>query len=434
VTTRADAAGLKAVLRRRPVVAWALYDWANSAFATTVMAGFFPVFFKQYWNVGVDAATSTFRLGLTNGIASACIAVSAPVLGAIADRSSARVRLLMLCTVLGAAATASLALIGQGNWLVAAGLFLLGAFGFWGGIVFSDSLMLHVARREEYDLVSGFGYSLGYLGGGLLFAINVAMTLKPHWFGLADAAAAVRASFVTVGVWWFVFALPLAFFVREQPTPPSPTMPRRTGLVRGAFSELAQTFREIRRYRPLLWFLAAYWLYIDGVNTVIKMAVDYGLSLGFESGDLLAALLLTQFVAFPAALGFGWLGSRIGPRNGIFVTLAVYAAVTCYAYFLRDVWDFYVLAVVIGLVQGGVQSLSRSYFARLVPEGKSSEFFGFYNMMGKFAAVLGPLLAGFVALATGNTRLSMLSILVLFIGGASLLVVASRAERVGSDS
>ena len=417
---------MSGVLRRRPVLAWAFYDWANSAFATTVMAGFFPVFFKQHWNIGVPVTESTFRLGLTNGIASAVIALTAPVLGAIADRGGARVRLLMAFTVMGAAATAALALVPAGHWVLAATLYLGASLGFWSGIVFNDSLLLHVAEPREYDLVSGFGYALGYLGGGLLFALNVAMTLQPGWFGLADAAQAVKASFVAVGVWWFVFALPLAWNVRE---PPARSHLGPLAAIRQGFGELAGTLREIRRYRPILWFLAAYWLYIDGVNTVIKMAVDYGLSLGFEAAQLLAALLLTQFVAFPAALAFGWLGSRIGARRGIFIALAVYGAATCYAYVLADVRDFYLLAVVVGLVQGGVQSLSRSYFGRLVPEGKSSEFFGFYNMMGKFAAVLGPLLTGVVAKLTGDPRLSILSILLLFVGGAVLLGAGARLER-----
>jgi UMF1 family MFS transporter len=417
---------MKSVLRRRPVVAWALYDWANSAFATTVMAGFFPVFFKQYWNAGVAATESTFRLGLTNGLGSLLVALMAPVLGAIADRSSARVRMLMGFTLLGAASTAGLALAGEGQWLLAAVLYLAASLGFWGGIVFNDSLLLHVAEPDEYDLVSGYGYALGYLGGGLLFAVNVAMTIKPEFFGLADAGAAVRASFVMVGIWWLVFSLPLAFHVREKRT----VQAVAPGLaIRRGFQELLGTLQEIRRYRPVLWFLAAYWLYIDGVNTVMKMAVDYGLALGFEATDLVAALLLTQFVAFPAALAFGWLGKKIGARRGIFLALTVYAAVTCYAYFIQDARDFYLMAVAIGLVQGGVQSLSRSYYGRLVPAGKSSEFFGFYNMMGKFAAVLGPLLTGIVARLTGDSRLGILSILLLFVAGASLLVAAARSER-----
>jgi UMF1 family MFS transporter len=408
------------------VVAWAFYDWANSAFATTVMAGFFPVFFKEYWNAGVVATESTFRLGLLNGLGAAVIALLAPVLGAIADRSSSRVRMLMMVTLLGCAATAGLALVAQGHWMAAGLLYMLASLGFWGGIVFNDSLLLHVAEPDEYDLVSGFGYALGYLGGGLLFAVNVFMTLKPQLFGLADAGEAVRASFVTVGVWWLLFALPCVLLVKERTTAASV---RPAQAVRQGLQELRGTLLEIRRYRPVLWFLAAYFLYIDGVNTVIKMAVDYGLSLGFGPADLMKALLLTQFVAFPAALAFGWLGRRIGARRGIFLALLVYAGVTCFAYFIASARDFYLLAVAVGLVQGGIQSLSRSYFGRLVPEGKSSEFFGFYNMMGKFAAVLGPLLMAITARLTGDSRLSILSILVLFVAGGTLLVLAARAER-----
>jgi len=414
------------VLKRRPVFGWAMYDWANSAFATTVMAGFFPVFFKQFWNAGVPATESTFRLGVASGVASLIVALSAPPLGAIADRSGARVRLMIVFTAFGAAATAGLALVGKGEWVLASTLYVAASLGFWGGIVFNDSLLLHVAQPSEYDLVSGYGYSLGYVGGGLLFLLNVLMTLHPQWFGLADAAAAVRWSFVTVGVWWFVFALPCAAWVRETRTGGAALRPGEA--VRQGLRELGATLHELRRYKSILWFLAAYFLYIDGVNTIIKMAVDYGLSLGFDQAQLIQALLLTQFVAFPAALAFGWLGGRIGPRRGIFIGLAVYAGVNLYAFFIKDAGDFYILAVVIGLVQGGVQSLSRSYFGRLVPEGKSSEFFGFYNMMGKASAIAGPLLVGITAALTGSSRLSILSILLLFVGGAALLVVASRSE------
>ncbi|HQR24406.1 MAG TPA: MFS transporter [Steroidobacteraceae bacterium] len=414
----------RSVLARPPVVGWALYDWANSAFATTVMAGFFPVFFKQYWNAGVAATESTFRLGVTSGIASLVVALMAPAMGAIADRVGARVRLMMVFTVLGSVATLALATVGQGDWFGAAVLYLVASLGFWGGIVFNDSLLLHVAEPAEYDLVSGYGYALGYLGGGLLFAANVLMTLQPGWFGLSSAAEAVRWSFVSVGVWWLVFALPCAIFVRER-RGPAARVAVATAVKQG-FAELKGTLHEISRYRPLLWFLAAYILYIDGVNTVIKMAVDYGLSLGFDQSYLVKALLLTQFVAFPAALAFGWLGGKIGARAGIFIGLAVYLGATCYAYFMDEARDFYSLAVVIGLVQGGVQSLSRSYYGSLVPPDKSSEFFGFYNMMGKASAIIGPALVGVTAAVTHDSRLSILSIVVLFLAGGALLVVATR--------
>lgn len=404
-----------------------MYDWANSAFACTVMAGFFPVFFKQYWNAGVAATESTFRLGVTSGIASLLVALFAPVLGAVADRGGKRLRLLLGFTMLGAIATLSLALVPQAQWTYAAALYLVASLGFWGGIVFNDSLLLHVAEPEEYDLVSGFGYAMGYLGGGLLFAINVVMTQKPAWFGLVDAAEAVRWSFVTVGAWWLVFALPCVLVVRER-RDAAMALSWREATVQG-FRELAGTLQALRQYRSLVWFLAAYILYIDGVNTVIKMAVDYGLSLGFDSSHLIKALLLTQFVAFPAALAFGWLGSRIGARNGIFIALGVYILATCYAYYLDDVFDFYLLAFVVGLVQGGIQSLSRSYYGRLVPREKSAEFFGFYNMMGKASAIVGPTLVGVTAAVTGDSRLSIVSIVVLFLAGGALLVVARRADR-----
>lgn len=407
------------VLTRKPVVAWALYDWANSAFATTVMAGFFPLFFKQYWNDAVPATVSTFRLGVTSGVMSLIVALMAPIVGAIADKGGARVKLLALFTVLGAAMTAALALVGQGNWLSAALLYGAASIGFWGGNQFYDSLLTDVAAEREYDLVSGYGYALGYLGGGLLFAVNAVMVSKPELFSIASAAAAVKLSFVSVAVWWLLFALPAVFIVREERSAP-PLAPRAAILA--GWRELAHTFGQVRESRALLLFLLAYWFYIDGVNTIIKMAVDYGLALGFRQASLIQALLLVQFVGFPAALFFGWLGGRIGARAGILIALAVYTGVTLYAYRLDSEAEFFGLAIVIGCVQGGVQSLSRSFYGRLVPEGKAGEFFGFYNMMGKAAAILGPLLAGTVALLSGDSRLAMLSIALLFIVGGALLL------------
>jgi UMF1 family MFS transporter len=423
---------LKSALTRRPVVAWALYDWGNSAFATTVMAGFFPVFFKQYWSVGVEASVSTFRLGLANGVASFIIAVLAPLLGAIADRGGARVRLLALATVLGAASTGGLYLVQEGQWQLAAVLYGVASLGFWSGVTFYDALLLDVTEdRKELDMVSSFGYALGYIGGGLLFAFNVLMTLRPETFGLASAADAVRLSFLSVAAWWVLFSVPVVLFVRET----KPAQPLGFAAAsRAGLRELRVTVGHIRAYKPLVWFLFAYWLYIDGVNTVIKMAVDYGLSLGFPQQSLIAALLLTQFVAFPAALAFGWLGSKIGARNGIFLALAVYAGATIGAYRMDSSFDFYALAVTIGLVQGGVQALSRSYFGSLVPVGKQGEFFGFYNMMGKFAAVLGPMLVGFTALATGSTRAGILSVVLLFVAGAALLWRARIEEHRVRDT
>jgi UMF1 family MFS transporter len=408
---------MRRLFAARPRLAWAFYDWANSAFATTVMAGFFPVFFSQYWSAGADPAMTTARLGWANSAAGLAIALLAPLLGTIADRGGQRKRMLLAFTVLGVATTFALFFVAQGQWLMAALLYALGTLGFNGGIVFNDALLLDVSEPRDYDRVSALGYALGYLGGGLLFAFNVLMVVKPQLFGLADAAAAVRWSFVTVAVWWLVFTVPLMRYVQEQPA--------RVAATGSAFAagwhELSRTARAVAK-EPMLWqFLLAYWLYIDGVNTIIKMAVNYGMSLGLKSTDLLAALLLTQFVAFPASLAFGWLGRRIGARAGVLIGLAVYAILTIWAYFLDSELEFYLMAATLGLVQGGVQSLSRSMYGRLVPAGKSAEYFGFYNMVGKFGTVLGPALMGVVALATGSNRASILALLALFVAGGVLL-------------
>lgn len=405
-------------LTRRPVVAWALYDWANSAFATTVMAGFFPIFFKQYWSAGSEATISTFRLGLANGVSGLGIAVLAPLLGAAADRGGARVKVLTGFTVLGVTMTFALYWVEQGNWQLAVACYALAAVGFAGGLTFSDALMLDVAEPHELDVVSAYGYALGYLGGGLLFALNVWMTLSPATFGLADAAAAVRVSFVMVALWWAVFTLPLLLFVRER-QPRQALGPRRA--LAAGLRELGTTLGHLRQYKTVSLFLAAYWLYIDGVNTVIKMAVDYGLSLGFEAKQLITALLITQFVAFPAALGFGWLGKHWGTRRALLLAIAVYVGVTIWAYWMDRVAEFYAMAVVVGLVQGGVQSLSRSFFGRIIPADKSGEFFGFFNLIGKFATVIGPVLMGQVALVTGSSRLAIVSLVLLFALGGGLL-------------
>jgi MFS transporter, UMF1 family len=409
---------VSSLLKNRPVFAWALYDWANSAFATTVMAGFFPVFFSLYWSTGVDSTATTARLGYANAVAGIVLALLAPVLGAIGDRGGRRKQFLFAWTLLGVGATGALYFVGKGEWGTAALCFVLASMGFNGGIVFNDSLLLDVAKPGEYDRVSAFGYSLGYLGGGLLLAINLAMFSKPAWFGLRDGAHAVQASFMTVAVWWFVFTLPLMFRVREQHQgPPLPFF----AAAQIGFRELAATLAHIRQYRTIAMFLVAYWFYIDGVNTIIKMAVNYGMALHLDAGKLLLALLVTQLVGFPAALLFGWLGDRIGARRGILIGIAVYAAITIYAYFLDTEAEFFALAVTVGLVQGGVQSLSRSLFGRLVPEGKNAEFFGFYNMMGKFAAFLGPFLMGVTADLTRNPRLSIVSLVLLFAVGGVLL-------------
>ena len=403
---------------RKKVWSWAFYDWANSAFSTTVMAGFFPIFFEKYWSNPENVNESTWYLGLANSIASIIVAAMAPFLGAIADRGSAKKKFLAFFAILGIFMTGLLWMMDQGQWQMAIVLYILAAIGFSSSNIFYDSLLPSIASREKLDYVSSLGYALGYIGGGLLFMVNVLMYLNPDWFGLPDAPTAIKLSFVTVAVWWAVFSIPILVFV------PEPNVKISVPLIK-AFTEggreLMQTLRRIRELKVIGIFLIAYWLYIDGVDTIVRMAVKMGSSLGFETGDLITALLMVQFIAFPAALAYNWFAQKIGTKNAVFIAIGGYALATFLAYFMTDRNHFFLLAAMIGLFQGGIQALSRSLYARLIPKGKEAEFFGFYNMLGKFAAVVGPVLMGWVTLVTGNVRFGILSILILFVAGAFVL-------------
>ncbi|HKJ84233.1 MAG TPA: MFS transporter [Mariprofundaceae bacterium] len=409
----------------RQLYSWAMYDWANSAFATTIMAGFFPIFFKQYWAAGMPASESTFWLGTANGVSGLVIAIGAPVLGAIADRGSAKKRLLIFFTMLGVVMSGGLFFVDKGMWPWAAALYLLAGIGFSGGNIFYDALLPDVSPKERLDRNSALGYALGYLGGGLLFALNVLATLHPEWFGLVDKAAAVRASFASVAVWWAFFSLPLVFWVHERRTEVRHAWGR---VVREGWRQFLDTFHHVRQLRVVWLFLIAYWLYIDGVGTIARMALDYGLALGFDTKVLITALLLTQFIAFPAAVLFGRIGESFGAKRGILIGIAVYIGLCIWSVFMEDANDFYWLAGLAGLVMGGVQSLSRSMYASLIPPSQAGEFFGFFNMMGKFAAVLGPLLLAVVSLETGSNRLAVLSIVILFATGGCVLWFVDRKQ------
>jgi MFS transporter, UMF1 family len=397
--------------RRAAQWAWALTAWANHAFITTVVVGLFPIFFDKYWAADLPGTTSTFYLGLTNSCASFLVMLAAPWLGALADRRGRKRRWFGLCTLIGSLATALLALIGAGHWIMALLVYGLGSLGFWAGSSFQDALIMQVAEREESNRVSALGFALGYLGGGLLFLCNAEIVLHPGWLNLDSSIAALRVALVAVAVWWVLFTLPMFRYVSE----PAPTDEH------AGWRELWSTIRSVLRDKPVLNFLLAYWLYIDGISTVQIMAIDFGTKLGFSSSALLQALLLVQFIAFPFALLFGRLGDRIGTKRAIYLGLAVFVGITIYAYFMRSEWQFYVLAAAFGTVQGGVQALSRSYFASLIPRERAGEYFGFYNMLAKFAAVLGPLVMGVVAITTGNQRLSIVALAFFFVVGAWLL-------------
>ena len=403
---------------KRAVWSWAFYDWANSAYSTTVMAGFFPLFFKEYWADPHNPSQSTFYLGMANSIASMVVAALAPLLGSVADQGSIKKKFLTFFAFLGVIMTGGLWMVAQGNWQMAVLFYVIATIGFASGNVFYDALLPGLASEERVDAVSSLGFGLGYLGGGLLFLVNVFMYLKPEIFGIPDGATAIKLSFLSVAVWWAVFTIPLILFV---PEPKNYENIDFNNAIRMGWVQLVQTFKEIRNMKVVGTFLLAYWFYIDGVDTIIRMAVDYGMSLNFPGESLIIALLIVQFVAFPAALIYGWLASKIGAKTGIMVGITAYSFITLLGYFMTEAWHFYVLAILIGLFMGGIQALSRSLYTRIIPPDKSAEFFGFYNMLGKFAAIIGPALMGTIALVTGSARLSILSILLLFILGAFFL-------------
>lgn len=420
---------------RKPLVSWALYDWANSAYATTVMAGFFPLFFKQYWSLDTPITTSTFYLGLGNSLASLIIVLIAPVLGALADQGTLRRRMLASFACTGILACIGFFFVAEGMWPVAIVLYVIGIIGFSGANVFYDAMLVLVSPPQTRHRDSALGFALGYLGGGLLFLINVMMTLKPAWFGLADTAEAVKWSFLTVGLWWAVFSIPLLLNVKEtgaQGALTTGTQSKKAAfsvLIKKAFASLFATLKSIRQHKNAWLFLLAYWLYIDGVATIIRMAVDYGLSIGLPANSLIIALLMVQFIGFPATILFGRLAERIGARRGLWIALWVYVIATSFAVFMTSSTEFYILAVALGLVQGAVQSLSRSLFSQLIPQEKSGEYFGFMNMMGKAAAVVGPILVGVVAYLTKDPRIGLLSILILFFAGMWMLRLVEEPEH-----
>ena len=417
---------------KKEILSWSLYDWANSTFSTTVMAGFFPIFFKQYWSTSAEVTVTTWYLGLANSIASILVATLAPFLGAIADKASVKKRLLIFFAFLGIISTGTLSIINQGQWIIAIVFYVSASIGFMSANIFYDSLLPSVAPKEKRDFVSSFGYALGYIGGGILFLINVLMYLKPELFGISDAASAIKLSFLTVAIWWAVFSIPIMVFVKE------PSVSENIGItnsIKLGFNQLKSTIATIKKFKVVTTFLIAYWFYIDGVDTVIRMAVDYGTSIGFSTSALITALLLVQFIAFPATLIYNWFASKIGIKRGIFIGIIGYVLISIFASLVSKEWHFYAIAVMIACFQGGIQALSRSLYSTIIPKSNAAEFFGFYNMFGKFAAIIGPPLVGYIGLVTGNPRIGILSVIMLFILGGIMLakVDVEEGERVAQS-
>lgn len=414
-------------LGRRELRAWALYDWANSAFVTTVIAAVFPIYFSSVAAADLPPTIATARFAAATTIALAIIAFLAPFLGALADDRPLKKRLLAAFLGLGVLATAGMSFIQHGEWKFAILLFMLGNIGVAGSFIFYDSLLPHIASDEEMDRVSSAGYALGYLGGGLLLAVNLAWIQFPHVFGLADAAAASRLSFFSVAIWWLVFSLPLFRYVAEPPLPRG--MNKRQGnLLRAPMARLGETLRELRVYKQAFLLLVAFLIYNDGIGTIIRMATVYGTEIGIPQSALIAAILLVQFVGIPCSFLFGNLAGRIGAKSAIFLALAVYTLVSVIGYFMTTALHFYLLAILVGIVQGGSQALSRSLFASMIPRSRSSEFFAFFAVCEKFAGILGPATFAWMIMATGSSRNALIAVTVFFVVGGLLLAFVNVAE------
>ena len=397
----------------KEIKSWIAYDAGNSAFATTVIAAFFPLFFSSYWAGNIDELTSAkyFTAGLT--IMNLVILIGMPIIGAITDVKNLTKTFFSVFSFLGALLVISFAFVSENEWLFALILYGIALFCFSAAIVLYDKILIYISSSHNISKVSGFGYSVGYLGGGTLFVINAFMVMNPSFFGLENSAAAIKLSFVTVGIWWIIFTLPL-FINYEQPK-------IQEGKIIDAFKQIYKTFIDITNQKNIVLFLIAFFLYIDGVHTVISLAAIFANGIGIGQESIILALILVQFVAAPATFIWSYVSTRYGDKTVIYVTILIYIGVIFYSMGLDNAYEFYFMAALIGSVQGGIQASSRSLFAKIIPEDKSGEFFGFYNTFGRAGSVIGPLLVNVFLVAFNNIRIALIPLIVLFILGALFL-------------
>ncbi|MFV1950868.1 MAG: MFS transporter [Nitrospinota bacterium] len=419
---------MRAAKSKKAVLSWCMYDWANSAFATTIMAAVLPVFYSSVAAAGLTKTQATSYWGYTNTIGMLIIAVSAPILGAIADHSGTRKKFLCAFASVGIVFTGLMVLISTGDWLMASILFIMARLGFAGANIFYDSLLPHVAGRDKIDQVSTMGYALGYMGGGLLLLINLAMISRPSFFHIPDSRWGARLSFLSVAIWWGVFSIPIFKNVKEPKAVPF-TGESKNRLMAG-FQRLRKTFHEVRRYKETFKFLIAFWIYNDGIGTIIIMAVIFGTEIGIAHGHLIGAILAVQFIGVPFSILFGRLAKLVGAKLCILAGLVVYTGISIGGYFIYHPLHFWILAILVGLVQGGTQALSRSLYGRLIPGDRSAEFFGFYDVSSKFSGIIGPLLFGIVGQITGSSRLGIIAMVIFFIGGGVVLTFVNEEKGV----
>jgi MFS transporter, UMF1 family len=413
-------------LGRADLRAWAMYDWANSAFQTTIIATVFPIYYRRVVAADLPEADALSRFAWASTIAILVVAVVAPLLGAIADYAAIKKRLLAVFAGIGILSCFAMLWLKPGGWQLALWLFVIGNVGVAASIVFYEALLPHLVEPAELDRVSTAGYAIGYLGGGTLLAINLLMIQKPQLFGIANAELGTRLSLASVGLWWLVFTIPLFVWVPEPRALAGSG--RESASLASGIRHLLATFRELRKYRNAFLFLLAFFVYNDGIQTMIKMAAIYGDTIGLDSGAMITALLLTQFIGVPAAFAFGALADRIGAKTAVFLGLGVYTLIAALGYYMSTAAHFFALAVLVGLVQGGTQALSRSLFASMIPRQKSSEFFAFFGVFERYAGVLGPAVFAMVVSASGQGRIAILAVLVFFIVGGLLLTRVNVGE------
>ncbi|GFN31651.1 MFS transporter [Paenibacillus xylaniclasticus] len=411
---------------KKAVRGWLMYDWANSAFVTTMIAAVMPVYYEKVAGKGLGENMATVYWANTQSIGALIVALLSPVLGAIADYSGSKIKFLSFFAILGSIASLLCVLVGEGDWLLASVLVIVGLIGFGAGNTFYDALLIEIAPADRRDQLSSQGYAWGYLGGGLLLGINIVMIQKWELLGFASSESATRIVFMTVGVWWLLFAIPIVRHVKERQRQTTGQTAARA--VKIAFQRLGQTFRRIKQYPELLKYMVSYWFFNDGINTVIVMATVYGSSIGIGMNALITALLITQFIGFPSSLLFGRFARKLGAKKGLYLSLTLYIIIVTLGFFMENALHFYILATMVGLVQGGSQALARSLYAELVPPARSAEFFGFLTISSKFSSVVGPLVFAITAGNTDSSRIGILSLIAFFVIGIALLWTVDLAK------
>ena len=407
----------------REIKAWISYDLGNSAFATTVLAAFFPIFYNQYWSSNIDSTLSAQYLSWTLVISNLTLLFTAPLIGAITDISKSTKKLFISMVMISIIGTGLLYTLEAGLWLYALIFFGIANYFFSASNVIYDKILVQIASPGLFSKISGYGYAWGYFGGGFLFLINASMSLYPELFGLSSQAEAIRWSFITVSVWWFIFLIPLALTYKE----PSAKVVE-SQVIRISFKNLINTFISISQYRNALIFLIAFFLFIDGVHTVVALAATFALNLGLDSSSVIIALLMVQFIAFPSTLMWAYVGEKYSDKFVINFSILIYILIIIYTLFLSNAMEFYILAAMVGFVQGGIQGSSRGLFAKLIPHDKAGEFFGLFNTFGKAGAFMGPALVGLFLALFENVRISLLPILVLFVLGLIVLYFVKTDE------